>query len=155
MSVSIDLRIDHEGWGSVADMDALCQLAIVGALEHVGKDSPSHIDILLTGDEKLAELNSDWRGKSGPTDVLSFPADPEEQPFIGDIAVAFGVAQKDSAASGKSLGAHLTHLLIHGTLHLLGHDHETEEEAKIMETLERDVMEKLGYEDPYSRIEQG
>ncbi|MEM6411180.1 MAG: rRNA maturation RNase YbeY, partial [Pseudomonadota bacterium] len=83
-----------------------------------------------------------------------FPADPRERPFIGDIAVTIGVAERDAAQFGKPLDAHLTHLLVHGVLHLLGYDHETDGQAAIMEDLERDILSDLGYADPYSRIKQ-
>ncbi|MEM9668374.1 MAG: rRNA maturation RNase YbeY [Pseudomonadota bacterium] len=153
MTVSVDLRIENEAWTSVSNLEALCTAAVMGALGHAGVSPPATVDILLSDDDTLAELNAKWRGKSGPTDVLSFPADVMERPFLGDIAITFGVAERDASAYGKTMEAHLTHLLVHGVLHLLGHDHETENEAQQMELLEKQVLAELGFSDPYSRIE--
>ncbi|MEM7660749.1 MAG: rRNA maturation RNase YbeY [Pseudomonadota bacterium] len=154
MSANVDLRIADKEWEQIPNLEDRCVRAIEQALHNAGIDKAIELDLLLSNDDELAALNEMWRGKSGATDVLSFPADPQELPFIGDIAIAIGIAQKDAEADGKTLEAHLSHLLIHGTLHLLGYDHRNDEEAAIMESLERDVMAELGYADPYSRIEQ-
>ncbi|MEO0881257.1 MAG: rRNA maturation RNase YbeY [Pseudomonadota bacterium] len=154
MNVSIDLRVENKGWDRIPDLETLCQNAVAQAVKYAGVLGAVEVDILLSDNEELAELNHNWRDKAGPTDVLSFPADAREKPFIGDIAVAFGVAHLDADTSGTPFRAHLTHLIVHGVLHLLGYDHQNDEDAHDMETLERDVMEALGYADPYSRIEQ-
>ncbi|MEM6899482.1 MAG: rRNA maturation RNase YbeY [Pseudomonadota bacterium] len=154
MSVTVDLRIDDKSWERISDLKAVCESAIQHAANHVEPNSSIAVDVLLSNDDQLAELNKAWRGKAGPTDVLSFPADPLERPFIGDIAVTIGVAERDAAQFGKPLDAHLIHLLVHGVLHLLGYDHGTDTQAAIMENLERDILSDLGYGDPYSRIEQ-
>ena len=154
MTVSLDLRVEDKSWDQISDLESLCEAAIQHAAKCAEPNSSLAVDVLLTDDNHLAELNEAWRGKTGPTDVLSFPADPMERPFVGDIAITLGVAERDAAKLGKPLDAHLTHLLVHGLLHLLGYDHGTDAEAALMETLERDVLAGLGYADPYSRIEQ-
>jgi probable rRNA maturation factor len=97
-------------------------------------------------------LNRDYRGKDYPTNVLSFPADlPEEVdiPLLGDLVICAPVIAREANEQNKTLDAHWAHMVIHGTLHLLGYDHMTEEEAEVMEALETKILHKLGYADPY------
>jgi probable rRNA maturation factor len=108
------------------------------------------ISILLTDDAALAELNGRFLGKSYPTNVLSFPAPPNPENHLGDIALAYGVCAREAAEQGKTLEQHLSHLTVHGVLHLLGYDHESDGEAEVMEALERAVLEVLGVPDPYA-----
>ena len=108
------------------------------------------VSVLLTGNEEVRILNRDWRGKDTPTDVLSFPSDPMDRPFLGDIAVAYGVTNSDAQARDIPLEQHLSHLLIHGLLHLLGHDHKDDTEASEMEALEVAALASLGWPDPYN-----
>jgi probable rRNA maturation factor len=105
--------------------------------------------ILLTSDEVLADLNQRFRGKDGPTNVLSFPAPAGAGAPLGDIAIAYGVCAREARDQGKRLEHHLMHLVVHGVLHLVGYDHQSESEAETMETLERRVLEGLGAPDPY------
>ena len=106
--------------------------------------------ILFTGDQVMQALNRDWRGKDKPTDVLSFPADEMAAGFLGDLALGYGVCAKDAESLGRDFSAHITHLLIHGLLHLIGHDHESDEDADRMEALESKALARLGLPDPYS-----
>jgi probable rRNA maturation factor len=106
--------------------------------------------ILLAGDERLRALNGAYRGKDAPTNVLSFAPAAPEPGQLGDIAMAFGVCAREAAEQGKSLADHLRHLTAHGVLHLLGYDHETDAEARVMEAKERAILAGLGVADPYA-----
>lgn len=110
----------------------------------------SSISILLTDDAALADLNGRFLGKPTPTNVLSFPAPANPEGHLGDIALAYGVCAREASAQGKTLAQHLSHLTVHGVLHLLGYDHLSDGEAEVMETLERTVLEALGVPDPYA-----
>lgn len=151
MTVRVDLRVDAPDWEAMDSLEAVCQRALDAAAELEGVGDIS-VDVLLADDLALAALNEAWRGKQGPTDVLSFPSGETAPGFAGDIAIAFGVASRDALAAGTALEAHLSHLLVHGLLHLLGHDHVDEADAVRMEAVETRVLAKLGHADPYSRI---
>jgi len=103
--------------------------------------------ILLASDRKLHALNRDFRGKDKPTNVLSFPG---ADGYAGDIALAYGVTKKEAKAAGKTMADHATHLVVHGVLHLAGHDHERSKEARAMESLEVKILGRLGIPDPYA-----
>lgn len=149
MSVMLDLRLAEDGWNSaIADIETVCNKALEAAFALTGE--AGEVALLLTDDKEMHQLNHDWRDKDKPTDVLSFPADPMEAPFLGDIAIGFGVACRDAEHQGRALEAHLSHLLIHGYLHLLGHDHMEDTEAREMESLETRALASLGIPDPYS-----
>jgi probable rRNA maturation factor len=102
--------------------------------------------ILLANDKTLKRLNHDFRGKDKPTNVLSFPGSGG---YAGDIALAHGVTRKEAKAAGKTLADHAAHLVVHGVLHLAGHDHERPKEARVMESLEVKILSRLGIADPY------
>ena len=103
--------------------------------------------ILLAGDKKLRALNQNFRGKDKPTNVLSFPG---AGGYAGDIALAYGVTKKEAKAAGKTVADHATHLVVHGVLHLAGHDHERPKQAREMEGLEVKILGRLGVPDPYA-----
>ena len=108
----------------------------------------------------MQQLNSDFRGKDKPTDVLSFESDPFDPawpdhmqagaPHLGDIALGYEISAQDAASQNKSMPQHISHLLIHAVLHLDGMDHENENDAVKMEAKERKALAILGYPDPYS-----
>ena len=149
MSVTFDLRVEARDWtDAVPQIEHTCQQAFAAAYGIT--QTAGEIALLLTDDGEMRTLNRDWRGKDKPTDVLSFPADPLEAPFLGDIAIGYGTAKRDADARGLALSSHLSHLLIHGYLHLLGHDHMEDTEAREMETLEISALATLGIADPYS-----
>ena len=110
------------------------------------------VSVLLTGNAQVQRLNRAYRGKDKPTNVLSFPADapPTAAWMLGDVVIAYGVTKAEAQAEGKLLAAHLSHLVLHGVLHLLGYDHERDQDAVIMERLERKIMARMGYADPYA-----
>ncbi len=112
----------------------------------------SEISLRLVDIPEMTTLNQTYRGKDGPTNVLSFPADlPEELelPLLGDIVVCVPVVAAEAAEQGKSPEAHWAHMLVHGSLHLLGYDHIEESEAREMETLETAILAELNFPCPY------
>ena len=144
----IEVQIEDEAWNdAVMDAPGVVTRAAAAALANVGADGD--VVVLLTGDEALADLNARFRGKDGPTNVLSFAAPDSAGSHLGDIAIAYGVCTSEAFAGEKPLEHHLMHLTAHGVLHLLGYDHETDAEAEAMEARERDVLKGLGVPDPY------
>lgn len=142
----IDIEIEDEAWSAaLSQAEAVVLAAAQAALEARGG-----VTILLTDDDSVAELNERFRGKAGPTNVLSFPAPDNPEDHLGDIALAFGVCAREAAEQGKPIAHHLQHLVAHGVLHLLGYDHLTEAEAEEMEALERRILAGLGVPDPYA-----
>jgi probable rRNA maturation factor len=110
------------------------------------------LTVLLTSDDRLLALNEKFRGKPKPTNVLSFPAVSAESGYLGDIALAFGVAAREAGTGRKALTDHAAHLVVHGILHLLGYDHEVTRDARIMEGLEVVILKRLGIGDPYAAV---
>jgi probable rRNA maturation factor len=113
----------------------------------------AHVAIRIVGSKEAQSLNRHYRGKDYATNVLSFPADlPEgvQLPLLGDIVICAPVVAKEAKEQGKTLRAHYAHLTIHGVLHLLGMDHDNDKEADIMEQIEREIMDDLGFDDPYA-----
>jgi probable rRNA maturation factor len=137
---------------------ALARRAVREALAAEPPSGRVELSVVLTDDRAVRRLNRDWRGQDKPTNVLSFPSHngaaaprlPAGVPVpLGDVVVACGVATAEAAAQGKSLRAHLAHLVVHGVLHLLGHDHEADAEAERMEALEVRVLRRMGIANPY------
>ncbi len=126
-----------------AELAALAD-AVLDAVEH----SDAELSVLVTSDAHVAELNAAWRGVAGPTDVLSFPQEivPGAPRVLGDVVVALETATSQAADQGHALRTELQVLLVHGVLHLLGHDHETDGERAVMEAEERRVLARLGEE---------
>ena len=114
----------------------------------VYKDAAT-VTMRFVDDEESQHLNDTYRGKNKPTNVLSFPY--EDDPLMGDIVFCPSVILKEARAQGKTVTAHMAHLVIHGMLHLLGYDHENDEDAEEMEALETDILKGLGISDPYER----
>ena len=112
------------------------------------------VAVALIDDRAMRKLNRTYRGKDKPTNVLSFPAGEvpdgkgKARP-LGDVAVALGTVKREAKAQGKTVGDHLTHLMVHAVLHLLGYDHESDPDADEMEALERKALATLGIADPY------
>jgi len=132
-----------EGRGFPAELRRAARNALNEA-----KSKAGNLTILLADDAKLEALNTRFRGKAKPTNVLSFPAGGEE--YLGDVAIAYGVTAREARETGKSIHDHALHLAVHGVLHLLGYDHESAREARIMEPLEIAILAKLGIADPYA-----
>lgn len=113
---------------------------------------PLEVSVLLTDDEAQQELNKKWRGKDSSTNVLSFPQFEPFSPLfglLGDISLAYETVACEAEEMGKSFEDHFTHLIVHAILHLVGYDHETDEEALVMEGLETKILNDIGVENPY------
>ena len=137
----------------VADEDAPDEHAIAAwaraALEHAADDRA--VTVRVVGDAEGRDLNARWRGRDTPTNVLAFPlgGDGVAQDLLGDVVVCAPVANAESGTDADARRAHWAHLVVHGTLHLLGHDHEDDADAARMEAAERTILAVLGYADPY------
>jgi probable rRNA maturation factor len=141
----IDIVIAERKWRKPGLSARLEQAAQLVLRQH--KQAKASLTLLLADDDRLHALNRDFRGKNRPTNVLSFPAGDDG--YLGDIALAYGVTAEEAKAAKKTIADHATHLVVHGVLHLLGYDHETERDARIMEPLEVEILAKLGISDPY------
>ena len=118
-----------------------------------GRREEAQVTVRIVDEEEGSELNQRWRKRVGPTNVLSFPSTGLEQiapALLGDIVICAPVVEREAQHQRKALRAHWAHMVIHGTLHLLGLDHIEEQQALIMEQLEREILGRLGYADPYS-----
>jgi probable rRNA maturation factor len=146
-------------WQQVARKAAEAAIA-ESAFPHLAMaERPAEISVRLTGDEEVRALNAEWRGKDKPTNVLSFPLAEsyelqqetiaERELLLGDIILARGVCEAEAAEKGITVEQHATHLLIHGTLHLLGYDHLDDAAAADMEAREVRALERLGIANPY------
>ena len=143
----IEVEIDDDAWiEALPDAAAVVERAASLALG----DSHGDVVILLADDAHVRQINAQFRDRDRPTNVLSFPAPDSARPHLGDLILAHGVCAAEAAQQGKSLSDHLSHLTIHGVLHLMGHDHEVEDEAEAMELEERRLLASLGIADPYS-----
>jgi probable rRNA maturation factor len=153
--MNVSIEVEDEGWRGLPSLEDDARAALTKALGMVDANAGDvEIALLFTSDDEIAALNRDWRGKSGATNVLSFPADefpvPAGEPRpLGDIVLAFGTVAHEAAAQGKTLHGHTMHLIVHGFLHLLGHDHLEPGEAYVMESLECRILKELGISNPY------
>jgi probable rRNA maturation factor len=154
LSFAIDISVESEGWAKAADIEACVRRAAEAALLD-NEAPPSEISVVLSDDEHIRELNKHHRGMDKPTNVLSFPAARMKTPpgaprILGDVVLAFETVEREAVEESKPLENHIAHLVVHGVLHLLGYDHEDEDEAETMEARERQILTKLGIPDPYA-----
>jgi len=154
-----DVLIVAECWQAESDAEAVIHRAIAAAAEIANADhGEAELAVMLTDDDGIRTLNSNWRGIDKPTNVLSFPALPPTGPrgpddaprMLGDIAIAYQTTRKEADDEQKPFEHHLSHLAVHGYLHLIGYDHENDADADIMEGLETEILAQLGIPDPYA-----
>ena len=167
MTDLVDVVLEDGEWARL-DIEAIAGRACAAVLDHLGLPAQGYeIVVLACDDARIAGLNSDFRGKDGATNVLSWPAfdlaaaapgaDPKAPPppnpadpeSLGDMALARETCLREATQQGKPIPDHLTHLIVHGCLHLLGYDHVMEKDAGLMEAHEVAILAKLGVPDPY------
>ena len=153
--VDIDISVEAGNWPDEASLTRLVDRAVGAAFTETGVTGRSELSVVFSDDAHIRMLNAEWRGKDKPTNVLSFPAFPFVQggplpPMLGDIVLAAETVSREAALEDKPVQNHITHLVIHGLLHLLGHDHETDAEAEEMEAIERAALARLAIPDPYA-----
>lgn len=151
----IDVGIEADGWRALEPASIAIRCRDAAAAELGDPRLQRTVSILFASDETVRVLNRDYRQKDRPTNVLSFPSDPvpglpEAFQPLGDLALAYQTCLREADEKAVPPETHVSHLIVHGLLHLLGYDHISEEEAEIMEDLERRILEKLGIGDPYA-----
>jgi probable rRNA maturation factor len=154
MKLSLDINTPCALWRRLPRARVLARETIAACVAESGFDAQSELCLRLTDDAEVQELNAKWRGFNGPTNVLSFPAAlanrGEAAPILGDILLAYETVAREAEGRDASLADHYRHLVAHGFLHLIGYDHQTDEEAERMEDLERRVLARFGVADPYA-----
>lgn len=149
MSIYLDYQLALEPESAVPGEAAVSRW-VAAAL--AGRRDEAELTVRIVDEDESSELNSTYRKKQGPTNVLSFPFEAPpgvELPLLGDIVVCAPVVAREAREQGKAPDAHWAHMVVHGCLHLLGYDHMETEEAEAMETLEAEVLAGLGYPNPY------
>lgn len=163
----VDTVIEDMRWDAFG-LEALAERACRATLDHLGMGAAGYLVVVMGCDDaRIAALNADFRGKAKPTNVLSWPSedrapevagglpelpaagDADDPCELGDIALAWETCAAEAAAQGKSMADHVTHLVVHGLLHCLGHDHETDADATVMEGREVAILASIGLSDPY------
>ena len=165
--MGIDILIEDTRW-SEAGLEPLAERAAQAVLGHLGIDAEAaEISLLACDDARIATLNTEFRGRPEPTNVLSWPAqersaarpgarpEPPRDMELGDIAISYDTCAREADEMGLVIGDHITHLTIHGILHLLGYDHMRDLDATLMERLETAILGKLGIADPYRNDDAG
>ena len=153
--VDIDIFVEAGAWPAEAELTRLVDRAVAAAFAEARASGASELSIVFSDDAHIQTLNAEWRAKDKPTNVLSFPAFSFPKggplpPMLGDIVLASETVAREATLEDKPLENHIIHLVIHGLLHLLGHDHETDAEAEEMEAIERAALARLAIPDPYA-----
>lgn len=164
-AISLALAVEAGDWGDPATTEALAETALSAAVRDLNQregqpfpeDAPE-VSLVLADDAMMADINSQWRNQPKPTNVLSFPAFPlvpggQPGPMLGDIILARETIEREAADLGKPVDEHITHLVVHGFLHLFGYDHIENNDAEKMEAIETRILTSLGLSDPYGDTE--
>ncbi|MEX0347605.1 MAG: rRNA maturation RNase YbeY [Rhizobiaceae bacterium] len=159
-SVDLQITIDADGWPQEARLRDIVSRAVRGVFDKVGAKSSSacELSLLFTDDKAIRRINQKWRGIDKPTNVLSFPAEPSVNPnalpaVLGDIVFGLETISCEAEVENKRFEHHLSHLVVHGLLHIFGYDHEQETDAEAMEAMERQILQTLAIPDPYNAID--
>lgn len=156
MTVRYDVAINADGWQSEHSLRMLVDRVLEATLHALEFDDvDSELSLVFTDDANIRTINAKWRHIDKATNVLSFPAfsiQPGQRPgpILGDIVIARETVQREAHEENKSFDDHLSHLIVHGLLHLTGYDHQNDEEAEQMESLERKILASLGISNPYN-----
>ena len=148
----IDIAIESGPWNAQDDETIICRAIETAAGMTRDDVAGAELSVVLTDDASIRAINAQWRHKDEATNVLSFPAPPPmpgTPRLLGDIVIAHETTAREAKAEGKPFADHLGHLAVHGFLHLLGYDHESDTDAEVMERLEREILARLGIPDPY------
>ncbi len=160
--LDIQISVEDGGWPDETVLAGLSRRVLTVAAEFLVReegqplpDPPPELSLVFTDDASIQEINAEWRNQDKPTNVLSFPAFPivpgdMPGPMLGDIVIARETVEREAVDLDKTFDDHLTHLLVHGFLHLFGYDHMEKEEAEEMEALETRILAGLGLSDPYA-----
>jgi probable rRNA maturation factor len=160
--LDIQISVEDGGWPDEAVLGSLSERVLGAAAEYLAREEQQpfpemapELSLVFTNDDSIQQINAEWRGQDKPTNVLSFPAFPLEPggmpgPMLGDIVIARETVEREAVDLGKTFDDHLTHLLVHGFLHLFGYDHMEKDEAEEMEALETRILAGLGLSDPYA-----
>jgi probable rRNA maturation factor len=160
--LDIQIAVEADGWADETALEALASRVLGAAETHLVASEgqpfpkqPTEVSLVFADDEMIREINAEWRDKDKPTNVLSFPAFPVTPgkmpgPMLGDIIVARETVEREAVDLEKTFEDHLTHLMVHGFLHLFGYDHIEVTDAEKMEALETRILAKLGLSDPYA-----
>jgi probable rRNA maturation factor len=155
-AIAIDLTVEAGTWPPESELARLARRAVDAVMASIGatREVASELSLVFTDDARVKVLNGGWRGQDKPTNVLSFPAFPHGRrgavpPMLGDVVLAAETVAAEARAEGKPLDHHIVHLIVHGVLHLIGYDHETDAEAEEMEETERRILAGLDIPDPY------
>ncbi len=162
----IDISVQEPEWEVLKDIEAIIKLTVNKVMDHailpnavLNRDL--EISMVLANDDLVQILNSEYREKDSPTNVLTFASlDDENIPdtgllHLGDVILSYQTIEREAREQGKFLLDHIKHLTVHGVLHLLGYDHEDEDEANDMETLEIRILENIGVQNPYTEVDFG
>jgi probable rRNA maturation factor len=156
-ALNIAISIEAGNWPPEDGLERLTRVAVAAAVAELGLAPPAgcELSVVFTDDESIRRLNAEWRARDKPTNVLSFQAFPVKRggplpPMLGDVVLAFETVGREAREEAKPFEAHLVHLIVHGFLHLVGYDHEGEQDAEEMEGSERRILARLAIPDPYA-----
>ena len=164
-AVSLEIAVEAGEWGDVEAVEALSSAALEAAVrdlvtleEQPFPQEPPEVSLVLADDAMMAEINGEWRKQPKPTNVLSFPAFPlvpggQPGPMLGDIILARETIEREAIDLNKPVAEHISHLIVHGFLHLFGYDHIENNDAEKMEAIETRILASLGLSDPYGDTE--